>query len=297
MGGHPPSTIHLVALKPERMDIRSFLKNLMPPLLLRGLRRVMGSKAPVSPTHQLGPEWCTVAAGPGAGLRLRINTAAPAFAAMAAGRYDDFLHEAAGRIAVGEGLVLDIGAHIGYHSLVFARHWPGCRVAAFEPNAANAARIAEHLAANPGEAARIEVFPVALADREGALPFAANDRVDDETSSGGYLTDGYRPLPTAEYERAAYAARVVPVRTLDKLAAERGWDAIALLKIDVEGAEHLVLRGARHVLAEQRPAVLIEVHGVVCMLHVLEELLPMGYRLKLLKEEGPSRCFIAAWPA
>ncbi|MBK7102956.1 MAG: FkbM family methyltransferase [Flavobacteriales bacterium] len=55
-------------------------------------------------------------------------------------------------------------------------------------------------------------------------------------------------------------------------------------KIDVEGAEHLVLSGARETLIRDRPLLLIEIHSVVCMLQVLALLHPLG-----LHRRAPAR--------
>jgi hypothetical protein len=66
------------------------------------------------------------------------------------------------------------------------------------------------------------------------------------------------------------------------------------LKIDVEGSEHLVLKGAINVLKNFRPILLIEIHSIYCMLKVFEFLNLLNYKVDLLKEEIDGRCFIAA---
>ncbi len=63
---------------------------------------------------------------------------------------------------------------------------------------------------------------------------------------------------------------------------------------DVEGAEHLVLKGGLETLTRERPLLLMEIHSVVCMLSVLELLHPLGYSARLLHEDRPGRCFIMA---
>ncbi|MBK9629255.1 MAG: hypothetical protein IPO56_16580 [Flavobacteriales bacterium] len=66
------------------------------------------------------------------------------------------------------------------------------------------------------------------------------------------------------------------------------------MKIDVEGAEHLVLAGAGGGLATRSSHPPDEIHSVVCMLKVLELIHPLGYSTELLHEDRASRCFIAA---
>jgi FkbM family methyltransferase len=189
---------------------------------------------------------------------------------------------------------VDAGAHIGYHSLGLAMRYPAAQVVAFEPNPANLERINEHLKANPGPAARITTFPCALADAPGTGQFHMNSRVDDETSSGSHLQQAHQALPGQVYQQAGYSTQAVQVRTLDGIAAEQGWADVRLMKIDVEGAEHLLLRGATDLLRRHKPLLLLEVHGAACMLETLAVLQPLGYAVRLLHEEGAARCFVVA---
>ena len=52
---------------------------------------------------------------------------------------------------------------------------------------------------------------------------------------------------------------MVPAVTIDDLVAEAGARSISLVKIDVQGAEMLVLEGAKRTLGEMRPALFVEV--------------------------------------
>ncbi len=242
-----------------------------------------------------------VQAGPAAGLRLLVNDRAPAFRAMIAGTYDDFLWQAVDRMAVPPRRVLDVGAHIGYHALAFANRFPalpagqaGAQVVAFEPNPVNVARIREHLRLNPAVAPRITVRATALADAAGTMDLNTSTNIEDQTSSGGHLA-GVRPvLDAADYARAGFKPISVPLERLDDVARDEQWDGIDLVKIDVEGAEHLVLQGAMDTLRRHRPVLLIEVHSVACMLHVAGVLHALDYRIRLLHEDNARRAFIMA---
>ena len=68
------------------------------------------------------------------------------------------------------------------------------------------------------------------------------------------------------------------------------------MKIDVEGAEYLVLEGGTGLLEKYRPTLLIEIHSVLNMKNVSKILAKYNYAFEVLKEDRKSRCFIAASP-
>ena len=131
----------------------------------------------------------------------------------------------------------DIGAHAGLYSLLFARRCRG--VHAFEPLPANLAWLARTLKAN--RIANAVTVPWALSDVQGAVRFQ-----EGAHSSEGRL-DPRGSLPV-------YAS------TCDAYCAQFGVKP-SLLKIDVEGAEASVLRGAAGLLRERRPSLLLSTHG------------------------------------
>jgi hypothetical protein len=115
----------------------------------------------------------------------------------------------------------------------------------------------------------------------------------DGGSSSSHLTEGVSFLgPKANAE---FALVTVPALRADTLIA-RGEPAPEVVKIDVEGGEFLVLQGARKLLAEKKPILLLEVHHIRLMLPITELLLQNGYQLRILDEEhaAPSRCFVLA---
>ena len=146
----------------------------------------------------------------------------------------------AGRLCRPGGVCLDIGAHAGLYSLLFARR--GSRVFAFEPLPANLAWLGRTLRANRvAGVAAITVVPWALSDREGTTSF----REGEHSSEGRLDPAGRQP---------AYAT------TCDAFCAFAGIRP-DVLKIDVEGEEAAVLRGAAGILAALRPAILLSTHG------------------------------------
>lgn len=168
----------------------------------------------------------------------------------------------------------DVGANCGYFTLIGARCLLGRgRVHAIEPFPETARRLRRNLELN-ATLANVTVHELAASDREGTVRLFAQPGSLGETSF----------LAIAGAEGAE--ARTVP---LDALLA--GEPFIDLAKIDVEGADHLVLAGMDGLLAARRVgAVLLEVHPELMrelggrFEDVPETFLRHGYRL--LAEQG-----------
>lgn len=143
---------------------------------------------------------------------------------------------------LGDGEVfVDVGANIGLWTLSAASAvGPRGRVLAFEATQPTAARLAEHVALN-GLGANVEVHNIALGEVAGVMPM--------DTSANHNRN---RIIGSAE---AVSQAGWVPVDTLDRVIGNRSVNGI---KIDVEGYELQVLRGARNVVARCRPWICVE---------------------------------------
>ena len=259
-----------------------------------GLRRAAGPAAP----RAFEPRWVQVAGGPLAGGWLLLDTDSPAYweREMAAGDFDPFIYEAARRFAAAEGGVFwDVGAHIGYHSLAFAAL--GCRVVSFEPNPFNVERFRQHLGRNPHLAQRVTLVEAALSDEDGEADFDFSPVVDDGTSTGSHLAAASAPGDPTEY--AGFARKTVEAARADTLLAAGRAPAPTVMKVDVEGAERLVLEGAPALLRTVRPLLFVEVHNIGQMFHVQKILHGAGYEMEMLDAEhaSVSRCFTLARPA
>ncbi len=139
--------------------------------------------------------------------------------------------------------VVDAGAFIGRHTLAYARDvGPRGRVIAVEPHPENFRLLQRNVRANGYQ--NVTCVPCALSNFTGQSRLA----YDRETSTSALATAGSRTVS-------------VRVRTLDDLLAECQVSRVDLMKIDVEGAEVDVLRGAKKTLAAQpQPRLIIENH-------------------------------------
>jgi FkbM family methyltransferase len=141
---------------------------------------------------------------------------------------------------LGPGRVfVDIGANHGYFSvLAAALVGEGGRVVAFEPNPRIFRQLRTHVGLN-GFDDRVTLLPSALADAPGeARLFVSQDVGNSGLSS---LTPASEHLASGSLSEAHTVS--VPVDTFDRWFASSGLSRVDLMKIDVEGAEALVLQG------------------------------------------------------
>ena len=145
--------------------------------------------------------------------------------------------------------VLEAGANIGTHTLMLARACAPGRLIAFEPQQRIFQLLCANLAANG--VANVSAFPEALGAAAGVARLPALDYGGDNNfgavSPAAGADSGADPGDWA-------AGRAVRVTPLDALALP----ALHFLKIDVEGWEAEVLRGARETIARCRPAIYVE---------------------------------------
>jgi FkbM family methyltransferase len=157
---------------------------------------------------------------------------------------------------------LDIGAHYGYFTLLLAQlTGPTGRVIAFEAIEENAAILRRNVALNNLEQ-RVTVENYAISDGSTntvhlALP---------ETFS----------LEWTMMQDKGVKTREAPAIALDDYF--KGRAGINLVKMDIEGAEALAIRGMHRVLKEARPVLVIELHGEGGQ-RALQELWQLGYHL------------------
>ncbi|MFN0029650.1 MAG: FkbM family methyltransferase [Acidimicrobiales bacterium] len=141
-------------------------------------------------------------------------------------------------------MVVDVGANVGFFTVRFAR-WvrPGGRVLAIEPEALNAAQLARRMQ-RKADGGRVEIVQGVATDHEGVEHLFVNRHHPGDHRIGLAGLEGAIP---------------VPAHTIDGLLAGRPACRVSLIKIDVQGAELRVLRGASATLAAHRPALFVEI--------------------------------------
>ncbi len=155
-------------------------------------------------------------------------------------------------------VVYDVGAYAGFYSLYSALLVrPGGQVFAFEPNSKSRSSLEQRVRANPE--LRIRVMPYALSDSCAAVS------MDICHGSQSHI--------------AASGQCVVEARTLDSLVEESSFPVPNLIKIDVEGHEECVLRGALNTLQESSPVVLCDYNDSTTFDRVRLILQTIGYKV------------------
>jgi FkbM family methyltransferase len=141
-------------------------------------------------------------------------------------------------------VILDVGANIGYFSLLFAKWLRGTgAVHAFEPFPATILRFERNLDLNPELRSVICLHKLAVSDFVGSMSMA----VPDEGNSGcNYLTGENQGE--------------IKVTTLDAFVQQERLSRLDLLKVDVEGAEVGLLQGAEETINRFRPVLMIEIN-------------------------------------
>jgi FkbM family methyltransferase len=141
--------------------------------------------------------------------------------------------------------VLDVGANIGYYTLLFARLVGSAgRVYAFEPAENTFSALLRNVALNPFAAAIVHPQRVALAGSQGS----------------GSLVFGAHHGLTRLANAGEAGSEAVHVTTLDRFVEEHAVNAVHFIKIDIEGAEQHFLDGAAATIGRHRPVLMIEVN-------------------------------------
>lgn len=271
------------------------------PLTATGQEELYERIEPLAGAGQYHPQWYTITAGPLQGRSFFLDPKDQYWQKdILEGTYDRFFFQFLEHCELRGATVLDIGAHIGYHTLYFA-HLVGAsgRVFAFEPNPFNFERMNLILGHNADLAQRVTTAKAAIADAEGEIAFTFSPRIDSGSSSGSYIAGANTPEPEDSYRRQGFSKTQVAAWTLDTLDQHVALPAAGpvFVKIDIEGAEFLALSGGRGFVAKYRPTFLIELHSIFCQLQVLAFFQECGYSVRFLEDKAENRAFIAAVPA
>jgi FkbM family methyltransferase len=183
------------------------------------------------------------------------------------------------RIASRRVNVIDIGANIGYYTILTSRLiGPGKQVFSFEPQPGVVSKLRRNIEASG--LPNVTVFPFALSDVAGRVPFHVPHQGAE--SHGSFYANGrFRVMKIVDVE----------TRRLDDVWQQLGSPEIGLVKMDAEGAELPILRGAESLLSEaNRPVLIFEAcedncqpFGY-CVFDLLHYVRGFGYRLRQLDQ-------------
>jgi FkbM family methyltransferase len=164
---------------------------------------------------------------------------------------------------------LDVGAHVGYFTLLLARLvGEEGKILAFEATPENARLLARNVRLNKLEG-RVMVENLAVADRSAELDLYP-------ARSGGSTEWTLDSEFASREDRVPIARRAVPVRAVALDDYFPAGTPVELVKMDIEGGEARALPGMRRLLRDARPIVLLEFHREVGW-PAVQELKAHGY--------------------
>jgi len=164
------------------------------------------------------------------------------------------------------GMVLDIGANIGNHTVFFAKVL-GASVVSVEPSPRAITFLRTNIDLN-GITDRVKVIECAAGERSGRISLVES------------LPTNIGATHVAENYVNCRNHITVELRTVDEIVNELNKDEpcnISLIKIDVEGFEQKVLSGATNVIREHLPLILVEIHTDEALLWTRAMLSKYGY--------------------
>lgn len=188
-------------------------------------------------------------------------------------------------------VAIDIGANIGFFTLLMSRLVGETgQVIAVEPEDSNRELLTRHIGLN--QATNVRVISEPLWSSYDEVTFYVNS--DDESSS----TTNWDPGLWFENERSRNNPRMVEKKTamLDGLEFDRS--RVRLLKLDTEGVEYHILRGAKSLLDHRPPFILLELNpfGMGQLGHSTEDLRDFlrgwGYALFFIHRDGQLPTFV-----
>ncbi|RCK34080.1 hypothetical protein TH9_06745 [Thalassospira xiamenensis] len=145
-------------------------------------------------------------------------------------------------------LFVDVGANVGSYTILAAH--TGANVISVEPIPYTFNRLKKMIAVNLLSESQVDAHCIGLADKEGQLVFTAGLDTTNHVL--------YTP-PSKQFKNTTVETITAPVLTLDILLQDK---AATMIKIDVEGFEHIVLKGATSALkSEKLLALIIEMNG------------------------------------
>jgi len=213
------------------------------PIIANLIRYSLNLAAPI------GLSEVTVAAGDAKGTNLILDLKTEKDYWL--GTYEPELQEAIVNLVNPGDTIYDIGANIGFMTLLFARRTgPQGHVYAFEALPENAARLNSNIEINALKE-RVTIIQAAVVELSGPTEFLIGP------STGMGKVTGSAGRTSVEYDGSIR----IKALSIDDFIKSSGNPSPSIVKMDIEGGEVLALPGMVNLLRERRPIMLVELHG------------------------------------
>ncbi len=216
-----------------------------------------------------------VAAGGLEGLQLELDLQAEKDYWL--GTYEPYLQAAIRDLVQPGWVAFDVGANIGYISLLLARAvGQAGKVISFEALPGNVERLRTNLALNE-LGVTLQIVPAAVVERSRPVEFLVGP-------SGGMG----KVAGSAGRDQVAYQQKLnVDGIGLDEFVYQGGNPIPQVIKMDIEGGEILALPGMERLLREARPLILMELHGPQSVRAAWDCLAQAGYKISQMRPGYP----------
>jgi FkbM family methyltransferase len=148
--------------------------------------------------------------------------------------------------------VIDAGANMGHLTLKFAKNCPLGQVFSFEPDSDNFTSLCENV--NLNHLDNIQLFQTALSDKSGKAQLY---KLFPNNPGANRILSNEPDIPTA--------SEMVRVSTIDEFFKQNIFGSIDLIKIDVEGFELFVIKGAAELIKKCKPTLFVELSAINLM--------------------------------
>jgi FkbM family methyltransferase len=137
---------------------------------------------------------------------------------------------------IGIATIVDVGANVGQSALYFNSHYPQAKIYSFEPIEETYKKLIETTSGSKN----IQCYPYALSNMPGKIKI--NLQKDSQTNSLRHKSNNSN--------KEGGSVQEVMLSTLDLMAEELKWKSIDFLKVDAEGHDLDVIKGAEGLIAE-----------------------------------------------
>ena len=213
-----------------------------------------------------------IASGPAENLQMELNLKTEKDYWL--GTYEPKVQQGISELLKSGNIIYDVGANIGFLTLLFARA-AGAQghVYAFEALPANVIRLTNNIQRNRFQD-RVTVVPAAVLDKSGPVEFFIGP------STGMGKVEGSAGRDSVEYNESVQVEGI----SIDEYIELSGNPPAHIIKVDIEGGEILAIPGMQKLLHNQRPIVMIELHGPEAA----------GISWEILKKENYRICQMAS---
>lgn len=192
-------------------------------------------------------------------------------------------------------VIFDVGCYVGLSALYFSKLvGENGKIICFEPNKYNLLRIKNNFSLNPILTGSIELYNIGLSDQNEFTKMLISDDIESGHASASQLVKGGNiAISQSELLKMGFFEEIVQMKTLDTFVKENGL-VPDVIKIDIEGAEILFLKGAMKTLIDHKPILFIELHNVFAACFVAKFLKQLNYEYHIISEEWGNRTQIVA---